>query len=107
MYDSSQVILRSVESIVRRIYQKLDVCLKFHESENTLFLTSFKITLLDIMFINWCKPTHHVLFVTSKIKITGIHSQKNFQKLDVCLKFHKSENALFLILDVCLEIPSM
>ena len=41
------------------------------------------------------KPTHHVWLVTSKNKIIASHSEKNFQKLDVCVKHHKSENALF------------
>ena len=41
------------------------------------------------------KPTHHVWLVTSKNKISASHSEKNFQKLDVCVKHHKSENTLF------------
>ena len=35
------------------------------------------------------------MIVTSKNKIIASHSEKNFQKLDVCVKHHKSENTLF------------
>ena len=33
--------------------------------------------------------------VTSKNKMSVNHSEKNFQTLDVCVKHHESENALF------------
>ena len=51
MYDWSQVKLRSLESILRRIFKKLDVCLKFHKNENALFWHIFKITSHDTMLI--------------------------------------------------------
>ena len=41
------------------------------------------------------KPTHNVSLVTSKNNVSGSHSEKNFQKLDVCVKHHERENALF------------
>ena len=45
---------------------------------------------------NFSKPPHHVGLVTSKNNITGSLSEKNFLKLDVCVKLHESKNALFL-----------
>ena len=69
--------------------------MKHHESENALFSTIFLITSLDIIFrMIFPKPTHNVWLVTSKNKISWSHSEKNFQKLDVCVKHHESENAL-------------
>ena len=41
MYDWLQVKIISVEAILRRIFKKLDVCVKHHESENALFSTIF------------------------------------------------------------------
>ena len=46
MYDWSQVKIISVEAILMKNFQKLDVCVKHHESENALFSTIFKITSL-------------------------------------------------------------
>ena len=41
MYDWSQVKIRSLQANLRRIFQKLDVYVKHHKSENTLFSTIF------------------------------------------------------------------
>ena len=70
--------------------------MKHHERKNALFSTFFKITSLDIIFKKFSKPRHNVSLVTSENNISRSHSEKNFQKLDVCVKHHESENALFL-----------
>ena len=41
MYDWSQVKIISLEAFLRRYFQKLDVYVKDHKSENTLFSTIF------------------------------------------------------------------
>ena len=41
MYDWSQVKIRSVASHSEKNFQNLDVYVKHHKSENTLFSTSF------------------------------------------------------------------
>ena len=50
---------------------------------------------LDIILNIFSKPTHHAWLVTSKNNISASLSKKNFKKLDVCVKDHKSENTLF------------
>ena len=61
----------------------------------TYFREFFKFCHLIKSLQIFSKPTHHVWLVTSKNKISASHSEKNFQKLDVYVKHHKSENTLF------------
>ena len=82
MFNWSQVKIR-LQTFLRRIFQKLDVCVKHHKSENTLF-----VKLCHRYNTNFFKAHTPCMIVTSKNKIAS-HSEKNFQKLDVFQQFFK------------------
>ena len=68
MYDWLQVKIRSEKN-----FQKIDVYVKHHKSENTLFSTIFKIMSLDIILQIFSKPLIRCLckfYDWSQVKIT-------------------------------------